>query len=269
MAIVTSQRKEKSIEYFARTGIFAKGVVYCLIGLLTSLTAVGFGNEKMDKADTFKFIYEQPFGKILLIIIAIGLFGYVTWRMFQAIQDIDHEGNDSKAILVRIGYGVSAAIYLGLGLYALKFALNGSSSGGGDMQKSMIGKVLDYPGGMWIVGVVAVIIAISGGRQIYKGISQRFMKKVDFYNADKAGLFKKAGIIGYVARGVVLIVIGYFFIQAALHKNANEAQGTKEAFDFLENTFGTALMGVVALGLFAYGVFMFIKGRYQRINIQL
>src|SRR5687767_14805769 len=214
--MVTAVTKKRSVEYFARAGIIAKGVVYCLIGLLTSLTAVGISKKKMDQADTFKLIYEQPFGKMLLVIIAIGLFGYVTWRSFQAIQDIDHKGKNSKAIFIRIGYAISAVIYLGLGVYALKLALNGSSSDNGETQKTIISKVLDYPGGAWLLGLVAVIIAVNGIRQMYKGISQRFMENVNFYNSGRAGLFKKAGIIGYVSRGVVLIIIGYFFITAAL-----------------------------------------------------
>jgi hypothetical protein len=267
--MLTAVTKKKSAEYFARAGIVAKGVVYCLIGLLTSLTAVGIRQQKMDQTDTFKLIHEQPFGKILLVIIATGLFGYVMWRSFQAIQDIDHKGKNSKAIFIRIGYAISAAIYLGLGVYALKLALQGSSTDNGDAQKTMISKVLEYPTGGWIVGLLAVIITVNGVSQIYKGISQRFMENVNFYNGDRAGLYKKAGIIGYISRGMVLIIIAYFFVKAALHKNANEVEGTKGAFDFLEDNFGTALMGIVALGLLAYGVFMFIKGRYQRIDINL
>ncbi len=267
MELSASGNKEKWIEYFARTGIIAKGIVYCLIGLLTLLAALGWRGQKMDKSDAFKVIYEQPFGKALLIIIAISLFGYVTWRLFQAIRDIDNKGNDSKAILIRIGYAFSALIYLSLGIYAFKLALSGSSSGEGDAQKNFISKLLDYPGGAWMLGIVAGIIIVNGFRQIYKGALQRFMKNVNFYQSKHAHIFKKAGMIGYISRGVVLLIIGYFFVRAALNKNAAEAQGTKGVFDFLENNFGSVLMGTVAFGLLGYGIFMFVKGRYQKIDI--
>jgi hypothetical protein len=267
MELAGSASKEKWIEYFARTGIIAKGIVYCLIGLLTLLAALGFRGQKMDKADAFKVIYEQPFGKTLLIIIAIGLFGYVTWRLFQSIRDIDNKGNDSKAIMIRIGYAFSALIYLSLGIYAFKLALEGSSSGEGDAQKTLVSKLLDYPGGAWILGIVAAIIIINGFRQIYKGSLKRFMKNVNFYQSKHASIFERAGIVGYVSRGVVLLIIGYFFLRAALNKNASEAQGTKGVFDFLENNFGSLLMGAVAFGLLGYGIFMFVKARYQKIDI--
>jgi hypothetical protein len=93
------------------------------------------------------------------------------------------------------------------------------------------------------------------------------MKNIQLMNSQHADFFRRAGIAGYVARGVVLLIIGYFFLRAALHHNANEAIGTKEAFSFLQHTFGTFLMGGVAAGLVGYGVFMFVKGRYQKIDL--
>jgi len=259
--------KKKWVENFARTGIFAKGIVYCLIGLLTSMAALGLSGKKMDKEEAFKLIYDQPFGRILLILIAIGLLGYIMWRLFQAISDIDHEGKDSNAIFKRLGYGGSALIYLAMAIYAFQLAIDGPQGGGDDMQKSYIIKLLEYPGGNWIFGVVAIAIIIGGFRQMYKGYSQNFMKGVNFIKGEYAGHFKKAGTAGYISRGVVLAIVGYFFLMAALHKNANEVKGTKGAFDFLENNFGGLLMGLVALGLLGYGIFMFIKGRYQKIDL--
>lgn len=267
MELTASGDKEKWIEHFARTGIFSKGVVYCLIGLLTFLTALGLSDQKMDKNEAFKLIGEQPFGRTILILIGVGLFGYVTWRLFQAIRDIDKKGNDSKAIFIRIGYAISAMIYLGLGIYAFKLAANGSSSSDDNTQRSVIRAVLEYEGGPVILAIVSAFIIGNGIQQLYKAISKRFMKNVNFYNNVHAPLFTKAGIIGYASRGVVLIIIGYFLFRAALHQNANEVQGTKGAFDFLQNNFGTVLMAAIALGLVGYGVFMFIKGRYQKIDI--
>jgi predicted transporter len=80
-------------------------------------------------------------------------------------------------------------------------------------------------------------------------------------------LFKKAAVIGYIARGIVLIIIGYFLFHAALISNPEEAQGTGAAFDFLENKFGSLMMGIVALGLVGYGVFTLVKAKYQKIDL--
>jgi hypothetical protein len=261
-----SSRKEKWTERFARFGIISKGIVYCIIGMLTSMAALGIRGEKANKDDAFKLIYDQPFGKLLLILVAVGLFGYVTWRFFQSVYDIDSKGNDTKAKFVRIGYGFSALLYFAIGLYALKLALNGPGGSGGDSQQFIVAKILAYPAGEWIIGIAALLTIGNGIRQIYKALSGNFMKNIQLTESRHSELYKKAGIVGYFARGIVLLIIGYFFLRAALHHNANEAAGTKEAFAFLENTFGTLLMGLVAAGLVGYGVFMFVKGRYQKID---
>jgi hypothetical protein len=256
----------KWTEKFARFGIVSKGVVYCLIGVLTTLAAIGLRGQKASKNEAFKVIYEQPFGKILLLIIAFGLFGYVTWRFFQSVYDIDYKGNDTKGKFVRIGYGFSAFVYFGLAVYALKLSLGNGGTGDADSQQFIVSKVLSYPAGEWMIGIAALLTIGNGIRQIVKGVSGNFMKNVQLSHSKHSDIYKKTGIAGYCSRGVVLLIIGYFFLRAAFHHNANEAIGTKEAFSFLENTFGSLLMGAVAAGLVGYGVFMFIKGRYQKID---
>jgi hypothetical protein len=259
-------KSEQWLDKFFRFGIISKGIVYCLLGLLTVMAALGLGGKKASKADTFNFIYEQPFGKILLSLVALGLFGFVTLRVFQSFKDIDHKGHDASGIITRIGFGISALIYLSLGFYASKLALSGSSGGDGDSKKFIVAKILDMPAGAWIIGIVAIITIISGGYQIYKGISKKFMKDVKLVNSRFNDAYKISGIVGYVARGIVLLVIGYLLFHVALKSNPQGVQDTDGAISFLENKFGTFLMGLVALGLVAYGVFMFVKAKYERIG---
>ena len=266
-AFIKDEKKEKWIENFARFGIVSKGVVYCLIGILTAMAAFGLQGKKAGKADAFNLIYEQPFGKILLIIVACGLLGYVTWRFFQAFGDIDHKGNDNKAKVVRAGYAISAFIYLGLAVYAGKLALMGPGGSDGNSQQFIVSKILSYSFGEWIIGITGAIIIGNAFRQIYKGASKKFMKNVQFLGANHSDAYEKAGILGYIARGVVLIIVGYFFVRGAIHSNSSEIADTKEAFGFIENTFGSLLMGIVAIGLVCYGIFMFVKARYQKIDL--
>lgn len=261
-----SPAAEKRIEYFARFGIVAKGIVYCLIGILTSMAALGLKGGKADKTETFQFVYDQPLGSVLVFIIAIGLAGYATWRFFQAFRDIEHKGNDTRGRLVRVGYAISGFIYITLSVYALRLVFNGNSDGGENSQRFIVSKILDYPFGKWLVFLVALIILINGIRQIYKGISAKFLKHVSI-TGKHAEIFRKAGIAGYVARGLVLSILAYFFFRAAASVNANEVTDTKGAFSFIENNFGAILLAIVATGLICYGVFMFVKARYQKIDL--
>jgi hypothetical protein len=258
--------KEKWADRFFRYGLIAKGVVYCLIGLITLFAAAGLSRHEAGKTDVLKFIYEQPFGTLLLVLIALGLFGYSMLRFFQAFKDIDGEGNGTHGIFARVGYAISGFVYLALAIYASKMIWAGRQ-GGGDSNQFILGRILTYPWGPWIIGLAGLIIIGNGIYQIYRAISGSFMKKIRLIRSNIETTVRRAGVTGYCSRGVVLIVAGYLVVHAAYTSNAREAKGTEGAFRFIENTFGTVLMAIVALGLVGYGIFMFVKAKYQRINI--
>lgn len=251
--------------YF-RFGLISKGIVYCLTGVIATMAAVGFSKDKAGKSEIFQLIYEQPFGRILLSIIALGLLGYSLLRFFQCFRDIEGKGSDAKGIAQRFGFFISGVLYLALGYYAGKLAITGSQ-GSGDSRQFMVGKVLGMDGGEWIIGVIGLIIIGNGVYQIYRGISGKFMKKIRLAASNISGIVKKSGTMGYLSRGITMGVIGYLVLHAAITANPKEAQGTEGAFDYLQSNFGSVLMAIIAIGLIGYGVFMFVRARYQRINV--
>ena len=264
-----AQSREGWFEKFARFGLISKGIVYFLMGMLSVLAAFGLSSEKGDKSGAFKLIYEQPYGRVILIAIALGLLGYVMLRFLQAFKNTENKGKDFKGILDRIGYGMSAVLYLAIGVYAIRLVLEGASSDEGDSRQFIVSKVFEYPGGEYIVGIASLIVIGMGIYQIIRGVTGRFMKKVNLYKSNMKDAFKTTGVIGYISRGIVLGIIGYFLFHAAWLSNPGEAQGTGAAFDFLQNNFGSLMMALVALGLAAYGVFCFVKAKYQRIDLNL
>lgn len=264
---LNNESKEKWFEKFARFGLVSKGIVYCLMGILSVLAAFGLSQENGDKVEAFKLIYDQPFGQVILIIIALGLLGYSMLRFFQAFKDTNHKGKDMKGIINRVGYTLSAFLYLGIGAYALRLVFGSPTGGDGDSRQFVVSKVLQYPGGQYAVGIAALIVIGMGIYQIFRGITGKFMKRVQLSRSNKKEAFKMTGTVGYISRGIVLGIIGYFLAHAAWLSNAGEAQGTGEAFNFLENKFGSFMMAIVALGMVGYGIFTLVKAKYQKINI--
>jgi hypothetical protein len=266
---ISGQARDNWFEKFARFGLASKGVVYLLMGTLSVLAAFGLSREKGDKEQAFKLIYDQPFGKFILVAIAFGLLGYVMLRMFQAIKDTENKGKDIKGIMNRIGYGMSAVLYILIGAYALKLVFGGGGGGEGDSRQFVVSKVLGYPGGEYIIGIAGLVVIGMGIYQLMRGVTGKFMKKVHLVNSNTKDAFKAAGTIGYISRGIVLGIIGYFLFHAALRSNPEEARGTEAAFDFLQNEFGSVMMALVALGLAGYGVFCFVKAKYQKIDLDI
>jgi hypothetical protein len=116
-----------------------------------------------------------------------------------------------------------------------------------------------------LVSIAAAIFLAVGIYQIYYGLSERYEKhtqKAD--NAMSKRVLLKAGKIGYVARGIVWVIIGWLFIKAAMSSNSSEAGDTSKAFSFLADAaYGSYLLAILAIGLICYGVFNFIRARYQ------
>jgi hypothetical protein len=250
----------------------AKGVVYCLVGVLAFMAAFEIGGSSSQgagKQGVFQFILEQPFGQILLGIVALGLFCYAIWRFIQAFMDSENRGTNAKGIGKRLGYAFSGIIYGGLAFLAAKLVLGTGGSSGSDSRETLASKLLEQPFGQWLVGIVAVGTMAMGLYQIYKAISGKFLKNVQTaqIKTDIKEMLMKAGKVGYIARGIVWGIIGFLFLKAAMSANAQEAGGSNSAFQFIEDTsYGSILLGATAIGFLCYGIFMFVRARYEVIN---
>ncbi len=260
----------KWIKNFSRVGLTAKGIVYCLVGIIAFMAAFEFGGkstQEAGKSGIFRFILEQPFGKWMLAIVALGLACYVIWRFIQAIQDTNNQGTDAKGIIKRGRYAFSGFVYGGLAFLAAKLVL-GNGGGNSDSRETLVQVLLQQPFGQWLVGIVAVGTMLTGVHQIYFGYSEKYKKSIKStgLKSDVEHKMIRAGKVGYMARGVVWLVIGYMFLQAAMQSNPQEAGGSSSAFAFLESaSYGSYILGAVAVGLIFYGVFMFMRAKYQPV----
>jgi hypothetical protein len=129
-----------------------------------------------------------------------------------------------------------------------------------------LAEILEKPWGQWVVGVTALIIAGIGVYQIYYGLFEKYRKHVSKLNLQSkaAGVLLRFGKIGYVARGLVWIILGWLLLKAAVHSNSREAGNTGKAFQFLENTnYGSYLLGALGVGLLCYGFFNVVRSRYE------
>ncbi|GAB3329625.1 DUF1206 domain-containing protein [Marivirga atlantica] len=261
-----SDKKEK----IARFGIATKGFVYCLIGALTVMAAIGSGGKKTGKSGVLETLSAQPFGQILLGLTALGLIGFVFWRFYQAIADPEDKGDDLKGIFNRLGYSVSGIFYGILAVTAIKYTFMGNSGSGGEGgNESVVSTLLSKPYGQILVGIVGAAFLGKAIYQLYRAYSGNFKDKVQAAELDSKteNFVLKSGYVGYTARGLVILVISYLTFVAAFTANSNSAGGTKDAFQFVQNEFGTIVLAVIAAGLFTYGFFMFVKSRYRSINI--
>lgn len=257
------------IETAARAGYAAKGFVYIAIGGFATLAAVGSGRTSEGSRAVLREVAQQPFGRVLLGLTGVGLLGYVMWRIIQALYNPSSTGNGWTDLVKRIGYGCSAVVNLALAWYALQVTFHSAGSGGS--KQEWTARVLAQPLGRWLVGAVGLAIIGAGIYLFYKASGARFMKhlKAGRMTLEREKLVKRTGQFGLPARGVAFLLIGGFVVQAAVQTDPQEVQGLGAAFETLANQpYGPWLMGLVAVGFVAYGVFCMMLARYRRFRTE-
>ena len=253
------------MEWLARAGYASRGVVFLLVAGLALFS--GFGGGRPETKSAMQSLLQQPFGRVWLGLIALGLLGFVAWRLAQSLGDADNHGAGAKSMVIRAALLGSAATYVSLAFFAFAHALDfgaGGNEGGGE--KGMAALALAQPFGRLLAGAIGVGFVIGGGVTIYKGITQRFRRYLNL-SADRHGPLALLCIYGLTARGIIFAIVGIFFAYAAFMVDPDQAGSTADALDWIRQLpFGSVLYLVVAAGLAAFGVYNFVEARYRIVN---
>lgn len=259
------------VERLGRFGYAANGVVYAIVGGLAAQAASGGGGATTDSRGALQWIVQAPFGRALLGVIAIGLLGYAAWRCVQATWDTENKGSDPKGVATRAMYVAIGGVYAGLALSAAQLAVGSGGGGNGDgPAQDWTARLLAQPFGQWLVGIVGATVVGVACFQFYSAYSAKFREKLRLteMTAAQETWATQIGRLGYAARGVALSVIGGFLALAAIQAEPRQARGLGGALATVaEQPFGPWLLGAVALGFIAYGVFMLVEARYGRMVI--
>ena len=264
--LTPSSRWEQRFFFF---GHIAKGVVYVLLGGLAVAAVIGAsGSGPGGFQEVIRWIQDQPFGQILLVLLAIGLLCYCAWRWTKAIYDLGHDGDNKKGIAKRTGYAASGTFYGLMAVYSISLALGNGGSGGGG-QQDMLGQILSEDWGQIVVGILGLIMIGVGIFQLKRGLNEEYMHNLRTQSMSRSEdtMYRNFGKAGHVARAIIYGIIAYFLLRVAMSSDASQFRGTGGALEYIGQGFGVVLLALVGLGLLLYGAFMFVKARYQRVPL--
>lgn len=265
MSTATFEAKRRArgpwAERLGRFGFAAKGVLYGIVALIAIQVALGSG-ELEDKKGALQAVAEQPYGEILLGILAAGLAGYALWRLVEAaLGPADESG--VKALgkrLLSLGKGI---LYAGICFVAVSILVGAGAGGSGDEDETTA-RLLELPAGVWLVtaaGAGLIVAALYNG---YRGVTRKFCDDLRGMSAAEERWVAGIGIVGHVARLVVFGLMGVFLVKAALEYDPEEAVGLDGALATVaQQPLGPALLGLAAAGLLAYGLFCLVQARYR------
>jgi hypothetical protein len=127
---------------------------------------------------------------------------------------------------------------------------------------------MQHAGGRWLVGIVGLIIVIIGLVLVSEGLRRKFMKYLltSQMSPRTRRVVKMLGMIGTAARGVVVVLVGILVIDAAVtHSPANSGGIDKALLTVRDQTFGPALLILVALGLVVFGIYGLCEARWRKV----
>ena len=258
----TAVTRSAPFEWLARAGFAARGLIYVIIGVLALKLAVGVGGKTTNQQGALRTIAHQPFGRALLLVVAIGLGGYALWRIVRAAL-----GQRGDSGLDRVSALASGIVYGGMCLIAVKLLVGAKPSTSANPHKATAG-VFGWPAGTWLVGIAGAVLIGVGLYQGYRGLSRDFLddSKTGQMSPTVRRWFERLGVFGYVARMVVFGLIGVFLIKAAKDFNAKAAIGLDGALaKVAHQSYGHLLLAVVAAGLIAFGLYSLADARYRKI----
>jgi hypothetical protein len=256
------------LEHLARLGYASKAVIYGIVGLLAIMAATRRGGAVTDMNGALRVVLGLPLGRVLLVVLAIGLCGYAIWRLLDAFSDPDRDGTSAGGLVTRIGNVARGVVYGAVGIEAVRLIMRQRGSRG-DQAELLAARLFDWPLGTVLVGIVGAIIAIYGAHEVLNAVRGRHGSKLD-WSPIAAGMrpaIRKVCRFGIGVRGGLLATLGVFLVRAALTHDPNQAAGPRESMLRLGGVFnGRWFLALIAAGVLAYAVDQAVHVRCRRIR---
>lgn len=272
MASTTVSRTAQQPDWrskLGRAGLSARGLMYVVIGYLAFQAAMsgGSGSQQASSGGVFRYLASQPYGTYTVGLLAVGIAAFALWMFARAGFGDPVTGSEASD---RALYALKGVIYSALAFTAFRSLMSGGGSSGGGSGSSgneqAAGFLLGLPGGVFITAAIGIGIAGYGAYQAKSnGLDADFMEKLSPDRFANQTLVKRTGQLGYAARGLALFMIGGFFVVAALQHNPDQAVGLGGALSTLaQQPYGPWLLGLAAVGLFAFGLYCFAEAKMRR-----
>lgn len=256
-----------ALRLLARGGFAANGVVHIVVGAIVIAVAAG-GRGESDQAGALKAVTAAPLGFVALWFLAIALGALGVWHAlegFLARADEDDAKAQAAKWARRAGEWTQALAFVALGLIAVSVALGARPDGEHAAEATSRG-ILSLPGGPLVLAAAGVAIGGCGLAFVVMGIRRSFRKKMRIPSTGPGRATTALGVVGFVAKGGALVVVGVLLLVAAITLDPSTAGGLDGAIDALLGlAAGPRLVGAVGGGLVAYGVFNLFRARYARL----
>jgi hypothetical protein len=198
-------------------------------------------------------------GKLALWAAALGFLALGVWQLASAVA-VRTRGKSSRWVEKAKGIA-KAVVYLALAWASFSFA-KGQPSSSKAQSTGFTDSMLQQSHGRLLVALVGLVIIGIGAYHVVKGWKKKFLKDLTRNPGVQA---TRAGVVGYLAKGIALALVGLLFVTAAAQNSSSGATGLDGALrSLLRDSVGPWLLTAVGLGIGAYGVYSFARSKHAR-----
>ncbi len=246
-----------------RIGIASRGVIYLLLGYLAfEIARHGSAPTQTSSSGALQEVEARTGGKLLLVVLAIGLGCYAAWRLFDVVTGANGGMRRVASLAVGIIYGV-------LSVRAVELLAGHSTSGGASSNpEPWVATIIGWPGGTVAIEVAGAGLVAAGIGLAAWGIFHRYAKNLALECVSRPWqtAVRVLGGFGDLARGSLIALFGVYLIDAGVTSNPAQAKSVDQTLRALvHHPFGAVAIGAIALGLLSFGVFSFFDARLRRL----
>jgi hypothetical protein len=257
----------KYVDWLARAGFGARGVMYVIIGILAIQIAFGNAGHKADQSGAVRVVGHTPFGAALLWLLFVGFVGMALWRLSEALYG--GPGADGRKASNRLIAAFKTVLYGFIAYGILKYALGlGAPKSSNKQSVDLTATAMRHPGGRILVGIVGLVLIGVGAWLAWRAFERKFL--AELRTGEMSPQTRKVvtflGRYGGIARGIVFAVAGVFLLIAAVNANAHQTKGIDATLRaFTQTPAGPWLLVLVAIGLVLFGGYSFAESRWRRL----
>lgn len=248
--------RSPAVRVLARVGLAAIGVLHILIGVIALAVAFGARGDA-DQSGALQAVVAVPGGLFVLWAVIVGLIFLALWQILQAVTA--HKRGEKVTEIAK------CVVYAALAGIAISIA-SGGRSDASNSEKSMSAKLLGMPGGVFLLAAIGLAVVAVGVVFVVNGVTHRFERDLRLPPNRWATVTTTLGRVGYVAKGIALVIVGGLVVFGAITSDPEKAGGLDGSLKALSQVpFGVFLLVLIALGLIAYGVFWCVRAYASRL----
>jgi hypothetical protein len=259
-AVASKAKGSSALRGGARVGYAFSGFLHLVIAWIAIQVAWSASSRSADQSGALRAVSASSLGRLTLRGAMLGFASLGLWQL--AIGFAARRARGTSPWAARAKGSAKAVLYLGLA-WTTSSAVQGRPGSSKAQSLDVTAILLQQGGGRLMVALLGLVVIGVGGHHMAKGWARKFLTDL---NRNPGSPAVRAGVVGYVAKGVSLALVGAMFVVAAVHDSSRQAAGLDGALRLLgQQAFGPLLLTAVGAGIAAYGFYSFARAKHARV----